>query len=52
VIFLVEDTPSMRTIVAAMLRKLGHEDILEATDGKAAFEQLRMWHVDVALRTG
>ena len=48
-ILLVEDTPSMRKIVAAMLRKLGHENILEATDGQAALEQLRMRHIDVVL---
>lgn len=37
---IVDDSPTMRRIVANALREIGYEDILEAEDGEDAMEKL------------
>jgi len=36
----VDDSPTMRRIVANTLKRLGYEDVVEATNGKEALEKL------------
>ena len=48
-VMLVEDIPAMRLLVRQMLRSLGIEQIIEASDGSTALQLLRAQPVDVVL---
>ncbi len=42
----VDDSPTMRRIVANTLKRIGYEDVVEATNGKEALEKLNEAPVD------
>ncbi|KAA3656876.1 MAG: response regulator [Calditrichaeota bacterium] len=42
----VDDSPTMRRIVANTLKRLGYEDVIEATNGKEALEKLATNSID------
>ncbi|KAA3615451.1 MAG: response regulator [Calditrichaeota bacterium] len=42
----VDDSPTMRRIVANTLKRLGYEDVVEAINGKEALEKLATTTVD------
>ncbi|MCA9733275.1 MAG: response regulator [Deferribacteres bacterium] len=42
----VDDSPTMRRIVANTLKRLGYEDVVEATNGKEALEKLATSSID------
>lgn len=46
---LVEDIPAMRLLVRQMLRNVGIEQVVEASDGSAALQILRDQKVDLIL---
>jgi CheY-like chemotaxis protein len=45
-VLIVEDNPHMRMLLRALLLSLGVNRFSEATDGMAAFEELKNGHVD------
>lgn len=48
-VLLVDDIRAMRTILRTTLREFGIQQIVEATDGKAAIEILRKQSVDIII---
>ncbi|HHL73280.1 MAG TPA: response regulator [Bacteroidetes bacterium] len=42
----VDDSPTMRRIVANTLKRIGYDDVVEATNGKEALERLNEAPVD------
>jgi two-component system, chemotaxis family, chemotaxis protein CheY len=46
---LVEDAKGMRKLLRTMLRKIGFDDVVEAEDGKQAWDALRQQPVDLLL---
>ena len=48
-VLLVDDSGTMRTIQRRCLNKLGVEDIVEAEDGRRAFEAFRVGGFDIVL---
>ena len=48
-ILLVDDSNTMRKIEKRVLVKMGHEDVIEAEDGKIALQKLAEYNYDISL---
>lgn len=48
-VMLVEDSRTMRGLIKVMLKRLGYEDVIEASNGKEAWEYLSQGEVDLLL---
>jgi len=48
-IMLVEDSRTMRGLIKVMLKRLGYEDVIEASNGKEAWQYLNKREVDLLL---
>ena len=45
----VDDSSTMRRIIINTLQKLGHQDVLEATNGREGLERLNTHPVDIVI---